>query len=145
MIAVCREHVPFIISLHAFFSEGGVRVCGIAVLGYFSVRCCSNFAFQSTVLRFSESTRCPVSLNFMSTSPPPTSPPGHGSFTWFCRHHDCERQSSSRPDLLACARLYYLARPTKTAMLRRLVCALCPSNPKGSPDRSFETLNTEPS
>ena len=42
------------------------------------------------------------------------------------------------------ARLYYLARPTKTAMLRRLVCAVCPSNPKGSPGRRFETLSTEP-
>ena len=42
---------------------GGVRVCGIAV---FLVRCCGNFLFQSTVLRFSESMRCAVSLNFMS-------------------------------------------------------------------------------
>ena len=32
-----------------------------------------------------------------------------------------ERRSSSRPSLLARARIYYLARPTKTAMLRRLV------------------------
>ena len=38
---------------------------------------------------------------------------------------------------------YYLARPTKTAMLRRLVCAVCPSNPKGSPGRHFEILNKE--
>ena len=43
------------------------------------------------------------------------------------------------------ARLYYLARPTKTAMLRRLVCAVCPSNPKGSPGRRFEILNKESS
>ena len=27
----------------------------------------------------------------------------------------------------------------------RLVCAVCPSNPKGSPGRRLETINTEPS
>ena len=51
-----------------------------------------------------------------------------------------------QPNLLARARListYYLARLTKTAMLRRLGCTVCPSNPKGSPGRRFETLNTE--
>ena len=32
-----------------------------------------------------------------------------------------EQRSSSGPSLLARTRLYYLARPTKTAMLRRLV------------------------
>ena len=59
-------------------------------------------------------------------SPKLPPPPEHGSFTWFYRQHDCERRSSSRPSLLARAWLYYLAHPTKTAMLRRLVCAVCP-------------------
>ena len=49
--------------LNSQLNEGGVRVCGI---GLFLVRCCGNFSFQSTVLRFSESKRCAVSLNFMS-------------------------------------------------------------------------------
>ena len=45
--------------------EGGVRVCGIAVLGY-SWCGVAVILFQSTVWRFSESKRCAVSLNFMS-------------------------------------------------------------------------------
>ena len=32
--------------IERFQQEGGVRVCGIALLGYFLVRCCGNFYFK---------------------------------------------------------------------------------------------------
>ena len=38
-----------------------------------------------------------------------------------------------------------ISAPNQNRMLRRLVGTACPSNPKGSQGRRFETLNTEPS
>ena len=59
----------------------------------------------------------------------PSTPPPPRAWQFYvvlsAAEHDCERRSSSRPNLLASACLYYLARPTKTAMLRWLYTSVC--------------------